>query len=221
MSRRTAMLAWCLSAPLFLYAPDLRAQPGGKFVVAHLGGGYAEQYDALADRFDSGWGLYGGATLLPEPMGPFGLRLEMGASYFDATDQVIESETFPRSLHVEEGYRLVTSLSIAIQLELGSGSRLGGYVLGGLGGYSQYLTATGTVLIGDINCDPISQICVISGAGTTLHETDRLTKLGYNFGAGMTVAVRSTHQVYFEAQYRRMRYNEGTEFVPFVVGYRW
>lgn len=37
----------------------------------------------------------------------------------------------------------------------------------------------------------------------------------------MTVALGSTREVYIEAQYRRMRYNEGTEFVPFIVGLRW
>jgi hypothetical protein len=159
---------------------------------------------ASADQFDSGWSVYGGATLHPDPAVPFGIRLDLGYSYFGAIHQVVDSETPLRSFQVEDGYRSMTSLSFDAIYEIGRGGHLGGYVVAGAGADSQYVTTTGTVLIGEVSCDPITHICVISGSGAALHDSDRLTKLGYNIGAAITFPLASRSEIYIEARYRRM-----------------
>lgn len=204
-----------------MYGRESHAQSATKPVVAHLGGGYAEQLGSYADSFDSGWSLYGGVTFHPDPKAPFGIRLDLGCSYFNATNQIVESDAFPRSFRVDDGYRSMSSLSFDAIYEIGTGNHVGGYAIAGVGAYSQYVSTTGTVLIGDITCDPISHICTSSGSGAVLHESDRLTRLGYNFGAAMTFPLPSKSELYIEAQYRRMRDNPATEFIPVVVGYRW
>ena len=221
MGRRFARIVCGVVASFLLSGPDLLSQPAPQFVVGHLGAGYAGPHKAVEELFDPGWSLYGGVTLHPAPMGRFGVRLELGGSWFEATEQVVESDSYPRILQVEGGHSLVTSLSVSLQLELGGASRVGGYFLGGVGVINRSSTVTGTVVLGDISCDPIFPICIIYGQGDSFDDSDRLTKMGYNVGAGLTIAVQSSGQIYLEVQYRRMQGDEGTEFVPMVLGYRW
>ena len=221
MHRRSALVTCGVLVSLFAGHPDARAQAGPTPVVWHVGSGYVGTLEGGEDLFESGWGLYGGATFHPHAKGTVGLRFDLGGSYFGAEHQVVESGTFPRSLQVDDGYRTITSLSIAAQFDFGGGGRFGWYLLGGLGAYGRYQTMTGTVLIGDISCDPLSQLCIVTGEGTILHETDRLTKAGTNVGLGMTFAAGPKGAIYLEGQYRRMQGSDPAEFVPIVAGYRW
>lgn len=197
------------------------AQSATKPIVAHFAGGYAEATGASAEQFDSGWSIYGGATFHPDPTVPFGMRLDLGYSYFNAIHQVINSQTGPQSVQVDDGYRSMTSLSFDVIYEIGRGRHVGGYVVAGAGADSQYVTTTGTVLIGEISCDPITLICFIGPSGAVLHDSDRLTKLGYNIGAAITFPLASKSEIYIEAQYRRMIESPAVDIIPFVVGYRW
>jgi hypothetical protein len=204
-----------------MHGVEAHAQSATKPVVAHIAGGYAEAVGVSADQFDSGWSVYGGATFHPDPAVPVGIRVDLGYSHFSAIHQVVDSETPPRSFQVEDGYRSMTSLSFDAIYEIGSGGHVGGYVVAGVGADSQYVTTTGTVLIGEVSCDPLTHICFISGSGAVLHDSDRLTKLGYNIGAAITFPLASKSEIYIEAQYRRMIESPAVDFIPLIVGYRW
>jgi hypothetical protein len=194
--------------------------PAMKPVVAHIAAGYAAPLHQAGDLFDGGYEISGGATLHFSPTSRAGMRLELGYNHFDATHQVLDSTSFPRSARVDDGYLSVTRLAVDFLYDFGGQGRVGGYFAVGAGAYSQYITSTETVLVGGIACDPIFPLCVAFGEGQIIHDSDRTTKLGNDVSLALTIKVGAGKQLYVEGSYRRVHIEDPTQYVPIVVGFR-
>jgi len=212
------MLADCVVLLAFLEIDPNTSSPAIKPIVWHAAAGYAQPLWHTGDLFDGGYSVSGGATFHSRTGSHAALRLEAGYDRFDATQQVVESDTSPKNAQVDEGYLSMTRLVADVLYDWTGKGRVGFYFGGGVGGYSRYLTLTRTSL-GELSCDPLGN-CVLAGEGFVIHDTDRTTKFGYDFSAALTIATGSNSQIYFEGSYRRVHTDPRAQYVPLLVGFR-
>jgi len=189
-------------------------QVARKPVVVHVAGGYAAALGDAADFFHDGYDGSGGVTFHFKPTVPVGLRLDAGYGRFGAVKHPTESST-------NEGYLSMTRLTVDAIWDFGGTNRVGGYVAGGIGGYSRYRRLTQTILVGSVQCDPIFGGCVSTVQGSVIEDNESDTVLGYNVSAAITFPVRSGGQIYFEGTYHRAGSGPATEYWPITIGYRW
>jgi hypothetical protein len=195
------------------------AQVPEKPVVAHLALGWADPIDDLKEDFEAGWLLSGGATFHVDPNVPVGMRIDLGYARFGVEPRTTSSLSDSTVTNVEDGYTSMGNLSLDGLYEFGGKGRIGGYVGGGVGGYSRYQTVTQKVIRSPAFCDPLVQLCAITTTVST--ESSRLTKIGFDVGAALTFPLRSAGEIYIEARYHFMNSDPATEYVPINVGYRW
>jgi hypothetical protein len=220
---RSQVCSWSLVCALIFVrglvaaAPSADAQVPTKPVVAHLALGWGEPIHDLKEDFEAGWLISGGATFHVDPTVPVGMRIDLGYARFGVEPRTTLSDL--TVTNVEDGYTSVGNLSLDGLYEFGGKGRVGGYVGGGVGGYSRYQTVTQKVIRNPGFCDPLVQVCVTTTTVST--ESSRLTKIGFDAGAALTFPLRSAGEIYFEARYHFMNSDPASEYVPISVGYRW
>ena len=195
------------------------AQVPSKPVVAYLAGGLAEPIGTLDDTFISGWVVSGGAALHLDVKVPIGLRLDLGYAQFKVAREKNVDLSTNTLTKVADGYTSIGNLSLGGVYDFGGKGHIGGYVAGGIGGYSRYQTVTKKVEHFPGFCDPLVEICRTTiSLGT---ESDRLTKVGYDFSVAVTFPLHSGGQIYIEGRYHWMNAGPATKYLPVSFGYRW
>jgi hypothetical protein len=197
------------------------AQVQSKPVVGHFAGGYAMPQGGASELVDNGWNISGGATF--RLSNAFGLRLDLGYSWFDATRQALDSANSGAVVRVDDGWASMGNLSFDGLYEFGGKGHIGGYFGAGLSIYSRYWALTREAIISGIWCDPWTGWCYpYTTVGDAISDNDRLTKLGYNAVLGITFPLRSGKQLYLEGAFHSMNTDpKRTEYLPILFGFRW
>jgi opacity protein-like surface antigen len=220
MRTTPAALTVCLLLSFGASTAQAAAPLSTRPVVGHVAVGYAAPLGEAADFFAGGWSASAGATFHFSPTVPVGLRLDLGYARFDATNQILRTSGYPLAAQVDDGHLSTGHLSVDAVWEFGGSGHVGGFVAAGIAGFRRHIEITRTVLAGSIDCDPLSSICIVSGAGDVIDDDDRSTLPGFDAGAGIRFAVGQAGELYLEARYLWMASEPATAYVPVVAGFR-
>jgi opacity protein-like surface antigen len=194
-----------------------RPDKSWKSWFGHFAGGYSSVIGDASSVVDDGWNLNGGATYWPESW-PVGLDLELGYNDFG-----LKRETLAGLDNVDSADFTVWSMTADVMWGPKPGGTVNVYLLGGVGVYRANVTLGEDAIFNGIICNPWYPWCypgLIPGTKILADETQ--TKLGFNFGAGITFEVGLGSQIYIEAKYHRMELDPSEfEYIPVVLGYRW
>jgi hypothetical protein len=212
-----------LAAILLAASTGVFAQASTKPVTGHFAIAYAEPLGKASDLVDAGWNISGGATLHPNPHKPFGIRFDLGYSWFDASRQAIDSANGDNALvRVDNGYASMGNFSTDALYEFGGKGHVGGYFGVGPSVYTRYWALTRESLVSGIWCDPWTGWCYpYTTVGQVITDNDRLTKIGWNAVLAITFPLRSGSEIYIEGAYHRMNTEPATEYIPILLGWRW
>jgi hypothetical protein len=208
---------------LLVASTGVFAQANSKPITGHIAGGYAEPLGSAGDFVDAGWNISGGVTMHPNPQKPFGIRFDLGYSWFDANKQTLDSaNNSGATVRVDDGYASMGNLSIDGLYEFGGKGHIGGYFGAGISSYTRYWALTREALVSGIYCDPWTGWCYpYTTTGDAIADNDRLTKIGWNAVLAVTFPLQSGSEIYIEAAYHRMNTDPATEYLPIVLGIRW
>ena len=194
-----------------------RPDKNWKSWFGHFAGGYSSVTGDASSVVDNGWNLNGGATYWPESW-PIGIDLELGYN-----DLGIKSETLASLDGVDSANFTAWSMTADAMWGPKPGGTVNVYLAGGLGVYRVNASLGEDAIFNGIICDPWYLWCypgLIPGTKVLFDETQ--TKMGFNFGAGITFEVGLGSQIYIEAKYHRVETDPAAlEYIPVVVGYRW
>ena len=190
----------------------------------HLSGGWVFAQGDLSDIIDDDFTLHGGATYWPSDW-PFGIELDLSYTEFDVSNSAIDrinDQIMPMMGDITGGD--VTDWSITANVVWSPGDS-GFYLTGGVGGYylDGQLHTVGLVYYPPI-CDPWWWWCYPGGVGpgTIVVGSKDTFESGLNIGLGWDFELSSGSQVFLEVKYHRVDTDrESSDYVPFLVGYRW
>jgi hypothetical protein len=188
-------------------------------VQGYIAGAYVSPMGTANDYFTGGFNFSGGAIFHPVPSRPFGIRLDFGYNEMGVASGVL-SRAQQLGFQVDNGRMSVGSITVDALWHFGHPGHFGGFVGLGVGGYRRYVELTNTVVIPGYICDPWWGWCypgLVPGDVVTANDT--VTKFGYNASVGMTFPV-GAGEMYLEARYHYMITDPATEFLPFLIGYR-
>jgi opacity protein-like surface antigen len=212
--------AWFLAAILVAAVPAVSAQTKEP-IVGYFGIGYDMTLGTTSDYMEDGWDFNGGVIFHPSPSGPIGIRLDLGYHYWDATSELLKlGQSATSNWRIDDGNGSVWSLTADALWEFGGNGKMGGYVGVGIGGYKRRVELTQTALETGYWCDPWWGWCYpATFVGEEVTDSDTVTKFGYNAALGITFPV-GEGELYLEARYHRMDTPTATEFLPFIIGYK-
>ena len=209
---------WFVAAGVLAFAVAIPAQAQDKKEVqGYVAGGYVMPEGKAGDYFDGGWNISGGVIFRPMPAKPFGVRLDLGYSSMDASNNLLSQPNVPKIAN--DGYMSMGNLTAEFMWEFGNPDKFGGYLAVGGGGYRRYAALTADVLQTGYICDPYWGCYYASYVGTQTVADTSLIKWGWSVAAGATFAVGSG-QLYLEARYHWMMSNPSTQYMPILIGYR-
>ena len=222
MKRKLSILVIC-SLAVMLATSTWAGRPdkSWKSWFGHFAGGYTSvlgtELGEAGSVVEDGWNLNGGATYWPESW-PVGLDLELAYN-----DLGIKSEALQGLEGVDSATFTVWSTTADVMWGPKPGGTVNVYLMGGVGVYRSRGTLGENVIFNGIICNPWYPWCypgLIPGTRVLADESQ--TKLGYNFGAGITFEVGLGSQIYIEAKYHRAETDPvKLEYIPVVLGYRW
>ena len=172
--------------------------------------GYAFPMGRPGDYLNGGWNLQGGATWRPAS-GPFGVRFDLAGNFFHAKNSAIGGFL--------QGNARVWSLTADAVYDFGTSGAMGFYIMGGVGGYREYANLTVPTYVPGYWCDPWGW-CYAGYPSQAVVWDKAVYAVGYNLGAAITFKMQNGMQIYFEATYHMIQTSTTTEYMPFVVGWR-
>ncbi len=213
--------SWLVCLVMLTVAAAIPATAGTSGPVrGYVGVGYAQPLGEADNSLEGGWNVSGGMIWRPAPAKPFGLRVDLGYDRWNATQSAINNIAGAGSAIIDGGYASMISLTADAMLQFGQPDHVGGYVGLGIGGYSRYAALTNEVLVPGYICDPYWGYCYTAvTTGTQVIKDDTLTKFGLNAAVGVKFPV-GPGEMYVEARYHYIDTTKGTEYLPFVLGYR-
>ncbi len=191
-----------------------------KPVVPHFSLGASLPQGDAGDFLDDGWALHGGATWFSANR-PIGLRLDFGVDWWDvkssALAQIDTDSSTPNVIEPpDDGDARAWSGTVNFLWEAETKGTVGFYLTGGLGVY--YASW-------NISEDGVGVVCnwwyCYGVSGQYLISSGDSWEWGYNAGFGVTFHLQSGSEVYLEGVYHWVETDQGAEFVPVSVGFRW
>ena len=209
---------WFVAAGVLAFAVAIPAQAQDKKEVqGYVAGGYVMPEGKAGDYFDGGWNISGGVIFRPMPAKPFGVRLDLGYSSMDASNNLLSQPNVPKIAN--DGYMSMGNLTAEFMWEFGNPDKFGGYLAVGGGGYRRYAALTADVSQLGYVCDPYWGCYYATYTGSQTIVSDTLTKWGWSTALGMTFAV-GNGQLYLEARYHWQMTSPTTQYFPILLGYR-
>jgi Outer membrane protein beta-barrel domain len=210
-------LGFVIAAALTMTVAVPALAESGDPIQGYAAAGYVEPIGGLADAVNGGWNISGGMIFHPNPARPFGLRVDLGYSNWNASNSTIAAIGAP--LAVDGGYASVFNVSGDALWQFGHPDHIGAYIGLGIGGYRRYAALTNTVSQLGYYCDPWWGCYYASYTGNQVVKSDTLTKFGYNAALGITFPV-GNGEMYVETRYHYVDMNQSFEYLPILLGYR-
>ena len=202
---------------LGLASPVLAGRPDAdwKSWFGQVSIGYVDPQGDAGDVADGGLNLNLGAVLWPQGS-PVGYSFDLGFNEFDIKHEAANA------VGATGGDAEIWSLTADVVWAPDSSGPFGVELSGGVGGYRVEARVTDPGLYVGPICDPWFWYCYpgivpgdfVVGAFDT-------TKLGYNVGVALTYELGSGSVMYFEIEYHSVETKNSTEYMPFILGYRW
>lgn len=211
-----------------------RPDKSWKSWFGHFGGGWSLAQGDFSDVADDAWYFDGGATYWPEPW-PVGINLDLSWANHDLSGAAIraindaiadaEDETGQKNGRVTGGDVDIWSLAVNAMWGPKNDSRVGFYVLGGVGldRVEGQVTDDALVYYPPV-CDPWYWWCYPGGVGpgTVIRGRESATELSYNLGVALTFTLDSGSQIFVEGKYHSIDLDwDTTEVLPLTIGFRW
>ncbi|MGH8260441.1 MAG: outer membrane beta-barrel protein [Steroidobacteraceae bacterium] len=186
-------------------------------------GGYSATTGTTSTYLDGGWTFGGGLTWYPSPTSPAALRVDLGYSQYNATNNLLVQNQTLLQTEIDSGVGRTWGGDVDGQLDFRLGPRVTGYLLAGIGAYQRQIELYQTVLGGGVFCDPWWGFCGSNffPADATVARTTSSVEFAWNAGLGIDVPMGNGMSWFIDARYLRIGSgDERTEFVPIRVGLR-
>jgi opacity protein-like surface antigen len=213
--KKAALVTLLMAA--VLASPALAQPIKDKVLTFSIGAGYSVPYDLVDDFFDGGLGVDFSVIYMPR-RGHFGAWGGLGYAGLDVNDETLEL------IGVNDGDMRIWSLQGGGIWSTRTTKMFNFYVTAGAGWYHREIDLVNPALeVVPGWCSPWWDYCNPASVVQTedFVGKNRENNWGYNAGIGVTFTLKNKSQIYVDLRFNSIQTDVETEFVPFVVGYRW
>jgi hypothetical protein len=195
-------------------------------VVGHVSFGASLPQGDVKDVFSDGWALHGGATWFSPKRPNVGLRLDLGADWFDMKSEFLNGlDTTPSTPGItppDDGFGRAWSGTVDLLWNTNNTGSVGFYVVGGVGVYYTQAQLSEAAYGSSIYCDPWWGYCY-PVSGTYYYELASQSSWdwGLNAGLGITFRTGGNTEIYLESVYHWIQSDKSVNIVPISLGVRW
>jgi hypothetical protein len=217
MSFRSKLVA-CIA--LTIFAPASYAQyyynPDTATVRWHIMGGLNQPVGDTEKILQTGWNFGGGVTF-HQPDSPVAFRIDLDYAYNNATKYLQSQGSAASGLQITGGWADLWTLTGNIELRFPFSPAVYGYAIAGGGAY--YTRVSLTEYGYGYVCNPWWYYCYV-GTGAFVVDAHETTKFGWNAGLGVGMRLRGGSQLFVEARFNQIQFQQNFEYVPILVGWR-
>ena len=199
-------------AQYYSYGYDPDALP----VRWHVMGGVSVPAGSTGDILQTG-GHVGVGVSLQQPRSPLSLRIDLDYARNNATRELQNEGSSDTGLQITGGWADLVSLTANAEFRVPLTPTMHAYLVGGVGGYYTRISLTeygyGYV------CSPWWNYCYIAGGDYVVDQHDT-TKFGWNAGAGLGFRLGNGMQLFVEARYNAIQFQQNLTYIPVTVGLR-